>query len=797
MNRIITARSIAEQYPSHVSTGKDERINCPAHGGDNPDLAIWDTPTFIGVKCWTADCSVDSLLAALGVDKPTKNPNPWRTPSPTATYAHPDGKSRSAYRVNYPDHFDDHLAPCSYGRETMCGKTEPHKHPYSTRGVSKRGTYMLKWSPDVRDHTLVIVEGEKAALALKGYMSGVKVTPVSWFGGKDAWRVTSLLFDMDENLDGRDVVLWPDAGTKGIEAMRNLARRISREAHVRTLKIVETSSLSDGNDAYDVTKEQSLAFISTATEYEDEDAHIAPLLGTATETDLGGGDSVQKLRDAVMRRACQVVASRYINLFGFWYQRVGSAWLDVEEDYIARDISYATIRESGYALDKRFKMASTDRLRDVVSPPANNLSVLPSHQRQMSFHMDTGEIVEGVVYGDAVISIDDDGHIQRAPINERHFIQSIIRYVLPTALVDTPMFDQYMATSLRTDEDRQLLMELLGRTLSGRRSDHVIAMLYGIGGSGKGTFLELMEFLLDGNIGSATSFDRVAERFGTAKMRRLLAYTFNDLPPMPARNAAKGFMDGAHVIKNISGGDPVDVEVKGDPRAYSMRLPCAIWIATNFAPKWMDGVEDAEAWRRRIAPVVFNDPIPKEQQIDNLAMNIFQQEGPHVALKCIQAYSNAKQRGQWPMLTETSHRYLMQWIDTAKGEQSVFARENIIVTGIREDTISNLELRSAYAEYIGETDIHHNSKEAKALTDVMQHELGAESDRWNGAGKNGTVGRGYRGVRFRRIEDNDGDAPEQVPLVGSICRECGETDPNLVYNGLCEACKYFGETDAG
>ena len=200
-----------------------------------------------------------------------------------------------------------------------------------------------------------------------------------------------------------------------------------------------------------------------------------------------------------------------------------------------------------------------------------------------------------------------------------------------------------------------------------------------------------------------------------------LAYAFTDIKPTPGRGTARdNFIEGAAIIKAITGGDDVDIEVKNVARGFSVRLPCAIWVASNFAPKWVDGVEDAVAWRRRMCPVVFEQSVPDEAKIPDLAEKMFGAEGPHIAMTCIQAFADGVARTGWPQLTERALRHLASWIDSAKGEQVLYVESFIVHTGNVEDKIPNKDLFSEYANYAGiAEDSSGRSAITKALTNAV------------------------------------------------------------------------------
>lgn len=96
---------------------------------------------------------------------------------------------------------------------------------------------------------ILIVEGEKAALAAKEALPAYTVT--TWTGGSNAVLKTSW-----EILKDRDVLLWPDFDQPGIDCMNELASHIL--PIVNSLKIIVHGDpgLSSGWDAFDAFKVQ-------------------------------------------------------------------------------------------------------------------------------------------------------------------------------------------------------------------------------------------------------------------------------------------------------------------------------------------------------------------------------------------------------------------------------------------------------------------------------------------------------------------------------------------------------------
>ena len=166
-----------------------------------------------------------------------------------ATYAHPDGRDRHVYR-------SEHDGICEW---KSCSKNVPHKHIWQSAGGGK-GCYLLPWVNDRVENILVLVEGEKAAMALKSHVKSGTVkrfTPVSWMGGNG-----SASFVDFKLCEGRVVVLWPDNDSIGRKAM-NQAEKKALDAGAKTVTTVFTDG-DDGNDVADFPEKEVVEILQAA-----------------------------------------------------------------------------------------------------------------------------------------------------------------------------------------------------------------------------------------------------------------------------------------------------------------------------------------------------------------------------------------------------------------------------------------------------------------------------------------------------------------------------------------------------
>ena len=256
----MSAAEIAAAQPKYRRAGKGFMIPCPAHD-DGPDTScsIWDGENdSIGAKCWARDCSYSDITRALGIRTKTRfNLSDYLV----ASYQHPDQETHNSFRRDYPRDYDA-SKPCPW---PDCKENNPHKHIWQTKGPPRYndGCYLLLWGQDDPINTLVIVEGEKAALAaVSAGVNEAGYTPVSWIGGSNRvdYADFSPCFD-------RNVVLWPDNDESGIKAMRIAAEKVIRAGSFSVAVIPDVSHLPPAGDCADVPSAEVIPLIQSAQEY--------------------------------------------------------------------------------------------------------------------------------------------------------------------------------------------------------------------------------------------------------------------------------------------------------------------------------------------------------------------------------------------------------------------------------------------------------------------------------------------------------------------------------------------------
>jgi hypothetical protein len=187
--------------------------------------------------------------------KPGKRPDEWKpmvpppdgVPPPDKSlfrgadhiYEYTDLAGRVTHYVKRTDARNGQkklILPVTYG--TLNGATGWHsKHPANP--LSLYGLHRLAALPDA---PVLLVEGEKSADAAQALLP--KYPCLSWARGASSAHLADLT-----PLQGRQVVIWPDADEPGRKAAMKIAAKLNVEA------IVRTDDLAEGSDAADLDAE--------------------------------------------------------------------------------------------------------------------------------------------------------------------------------------------------------------------------------------------------------------------------------------------------------------------------------------------------------------------------------------------------------------------------------------------------------------------------------------------------------------------------------------------------------------
>lgn len=212
-----------------------------------------------------------------------------------------------------------------------------------------------------------------------------------------------------------------------------------------------------------------------------------------------------------------------------------------------------------------------------------------------------------------------------------------------------PEWSRFLERIFKSREDRKEIIEFLqkaaGYCLSGDRGEQCVFFLYGSGANGKSVFLEVLREILGGTKnGYAAVVDPVTfttERIGSvrsdiARLAGARVVTTNENP--------KGSTIDEAMIKQVTGEKEITACFKFKDE-FTFEPQFKLWWAFNHRPQIRDVTNSI--WRR-IHLIAFEEQIPAEEQIQDLAQVLISQELPGIINWAIEGLKKYQVEGLKP-----------------------------------------------------------------------------------------------------------------------------------------------------
>ena len=364
--------------------------------------------------------------------------------------------------------------------------------------------------------------------------------------------------------------------------------------------------------------------------------------------------------EAVEQYISKTVSSdKTLHWLGEWYVR-RATWAVQDTTVLERQILEVLAESRGVRnpVVHNANLASyLKSLAVAVAPPCVDTGLLDMKDRLLSFHLDTGEVIDGTIFDNAAVEVREDGEIITRQVDPRWLIATRRPYSYPLQEPGNPTeFDKWLEERFRDEPTRNAFYVAVGATLLQQlgHDQRFVALLGKRGSTGKGTIFSTLEILLGpGQVESVTSPGRLAGTFSLGSMRQKSLLAIPDMPEMPSHegHTKDNYVAGMAVIKNMTGGDPVAVERKfKDP--ITARLNLGVWIASNFNLRSSFSGTDDDSWHRRMIPFPMEQTLPRDLQVPNFHLR-FVPERQQIAWKAVQKYSASKRDGSGFVRTET------------------------------------------------------------------------------------------------------------------------------------------------
>lgn len=292
--------------------------------------------------------------------------------------------------------------------------------------------------------------------------------------------------------------------------------------------------------------------------------------------------------------------------------------------------------------------------------------------------------------------------------------------------------------------DIALLQRWVGSVLLGGNRAQRIMLLTGTAGGGKGTLMEIIEYIVGAENVAQLRTELLAERF---ELGRIIGRTL-----LCGKDVNADFLQekGANVLKAIVGHDMLTGERKGGNGAPNFRGDFAVAIVANSRLRVrLQG--DANAWRRRLISISYSQPKPA-RRIENFARLLLDQEGPGILRWAVEGarlhLKELEEHGDF-QLTPAQ----LQRVDALLSESDSlrrFAEEHLSAVSDADVTVS--EIIEAYVDFcdrMGWAPLLENAVQ-RQLPDVMLDLFRAS--RRQVIKRDGRSQRGFKGVLLKKEE---------------------------------------------
>ena len=401
------------------------------------------------------------------------------------------------------------------------------------------GLHLLAHRPEA---PVVVVEGPKKADAAQELMPSY--VAVSWTGGAQSWHCHDW-----SPLQGRTVIVWPDADVPGVEAAGKLAAHLAHGLQCSVRVIDPGGDKPAGWDAADalaegwdwpIVKEWAKPRLRAAPEAPKSPQDAPMPHGRAAEggvTTPAPAKPTKRARPALAVVDGQAVVKadpegeqvpfalsdvalgeyfvqvygqdwRHVAAWGKWYEWRGDTW---QEDLTSRVkyLAVGIVRAAAYWPESASLTPDAKRKLSSVAKAGNTLQVATCHPIVSATpeQWDTDPWLMGVPGG--VVDLRNGRMVEGA--REAYITKQTA--VAPAGPDDGDPVEWFrFLEQVQPDPAvRSYLKRLAGYCLTGRTSEQMLAFFWGCGANGKGTFMRAIMGVM-GQYAVAAAMETFAER---------------------------------------------------------------------------------------------------------------------------------------------------------------------------------------------------------------------------------------------------------------------------------------------
>jgi P4 family phage/plasmid primase-like protien len=321
-----------------------------------------------------------------------------------------------------------------------------------------------------------------------------------------------------------------------------------------------------------------------------------------------------------------------------------------------------------------------------------------------------------------------------------------------------PRFQKDLLEPAVSQEDRELIQKMFGLIVLGVNRPQRIYLLQGAPNTGKTTLGRLITVLIGRWNYSELRTQHLNERFETS---RAVGKTLLFGPDVKAHFLQS---EGAHKLKSMVGGDPMDAERKNSNASFPFPGDLNVLITSNS--RLLVRLEgDMGAWQRRLTMIEFFGQGPAKR-IDQFHEVLLKEEGPGIlnwAIAGLVKYEHDHQIKGDIVLSDNQKARVTGLLSESDGLRK-FLETELVLT--KDASLTDDEITIAFAKYARTR--QWRSLKASVINSQVQdlmmelycmsksHDLKREGTDKNGKPKTQTL-RGYHGVRLREADEEDPD----------------------------------------
>lgn len=264
-------------------------------------------------------------------------------------------------------------------------------------------------------------------------------------------------------------------------------------------------------------------------------------------------------------------------------------------------------------------------------------------------------------------------------------------------------------------------------------------LLTGTAGGGKGTLVRILRGIIGPQNLATLRTSLLATRFELGRFRGATLLYGADVPP--------DFLNcgSAAVLKSLTGGDPLTLEFKGANSRPELVCHFNVLLTSNSHLR-VKLPGDADALRRRLRIVQYNNPPPREV-IADLSDDILRDEGSGVLNWCLDGMYRIRADG-WKLNLSQRQQGVVDDLLTECESHVRFVRDCLTVAPSRVVTVE--ECYETFAEYCVRRgwDTVLKAHFTGLAEDAIRREFGI-SRRNDIIGNSGKAQRGWKGISWK------------------------------------------------